>query len=56
LDIQNRLRSALSVPVRVTGKESRGKISLSYGSKAELEALLTLLAGEESLPAIREGE
>ncbi len=51
LEIQNRLHSALSVPVRVTGQETRGKISLSYGSKAELEALLARLGGTEGAAA-----
>lgn len=45
LDIQNKISSLLDIPVRVTGKESKGKITLSFNSKAELKALLERLAG-----------
>lgn len=45
LDIQNKISSLLEVPVRVTGKESKGKITLSFNSKGELAALLERLAG-----------
>ena len=44
LEIQARIKDVLQIPVRVTGKEEKGKISLSYNSKEELEALLTRLA------------
>ncbi len=44
LEIQARISGLLNTSVRVTGKEDKGKISLSYNSKAELEALLTRLA------------
>lgn len=45
LEIQNRIGQVLQLPVRVTGKESKGKISFSYNSKEELEAFLEKLAG-----------
>lgn len=48
IEIQTRLGSALNMAVRVTGKEDKGKISFSYNSKDELEALLHRL----SLPAL----
>ncbi len=44
LDVQTRISSALNTSVRVTGKEDKGKISLSYNSKEELEALLDRLS------------
>ena len=44
LEIQARISGLLNTSVRVTGKEDKGKISLSYNSKGELEALLTRLA------------
>ena len=47
VDIQQRIGNALSVPVRVTGKESKGKISIAYNSKEELETLLQRLQGTE---------
>ena len=47
VDIQQRIGNALSVPVRVTGKESKGKISIAYNSKEELETLLQRLQGAE---------
>lgn len=43
LDIQSRIGSLYKVPVRVTGKESRGKISFSYTTKEELDWLLEQL-------------
>lgn len=43
LEIQNRISGLYKVPVRVTGKESGGKISFSFSSKEELEALLNRL-------------
>ena len=45
LDIQTRISNALNTSVRVTGKEDKGRISLSYNSKEELEALLQRLSG-----------
>lgn len=45
LEVQSRISSALNTSVRVTGKEDKGKISLSYNSKEELEALLIRLSG-----------
>ena len=44
LEIQNRIGELYKASVRVTGKESKGKISFSYNSKEELEALLDRLA------------
>lgn len=44
LEIQSRISNVLNTAVRVTGKEDKGKISLSYNSKEELEAILTRLA------------
>ena len=44
LEIQARISGLLNTAVRVTGKEDKGKISLSYNSKEELEALLARLA------------
>jgi ParB family chromosome partitioning protein len=44
LEIQNRIGDLYKVPVRVTGKESKGKISFSYGSKEELDTLLKRLS------------
>ena len=44
LEVQARISSVLNTSVRVTGKEDKGKISLSYNSKEELEELLSRLA------------
>ena len=44
LEIQNRIGELYKMAVRVTGKESRGKISFSYNSKEELDCLLSRLA------------
>ena len=44
LEIQNRIGEIFHVPVRVTGKETKGKISFSFNSKEELDALLERLA------------
>ena len=48
--IQARLSKALALPVTIKGKETKGKISLTYGSKEELDALLERLgiAGEHT--------
>lgn len=43
LAAQQHLSETLSVPVKVTGTESKGKISISFSSKEELEALVALL-------------
>lgn len=40
LDLQERFAESLGLPVRFSGKESRGKISISYSSREELAALL----------------
>lgn len=45
LDIQNRMTQLYQTQVKVTGRESRGKISFSYASKEELESLLQRLHG-----------
>ncbi len=44
LELQNRIGDLLQVPVRVTGKEHKGKISLSFNSPEELELLLERLS------------
>ena len=44
LDIQTRISNALNTSVRVTGKEDKGRISLAYNSKEELDALLQRLS------------
>ncbi|MDR2487916.1 MAG: ParB/RepB/Spo0J family partition protein [Desulfovibrio sp.] len=44
LEIQTRIGATLNMAVRVTGKEDKGKISLSYTSKNELEMLLKRLS------------
>jgi ParB family chromosome partitioning protein len=43
LEIQNTIGELFPIPVRVTGKETRGKISFAYNSKEELELLLARL-------------
>ncbi len=55
LEIQNHIGGLYKLPVRVTGKESRGKISFSYSSRQELDELLSRLAqcaleGEKHTP------
>ena len=47
-DVQTRLGAALNLNVKVTGRESKGRISLCYNSKAELEALLGRLGLDAS--------
>ena len=44
LDIQNRISDLYKAHVRVTGKESKGKIAFSYDSKEELDMLLERLS------------
>jgi ParB family chromosome partitioning protein len=63
LEIQNIIGNTFQIPVRVTGKESRGKISFSYNSKEELDILLEKLtvpalagANHASLPGNRLAE
>lgn len=50
LDIQNKMALLFQTPVRVMGKESKGKISFTYNSQEELEALLARFtaAGDEA--------
>jgi ParB family chromosome partitioning protein len=43
LDIQARIHAVFRLPVRVTGRESKGRISLVYTSREELEAFLAAL-------------
>ncbi len=51
LEVQSMLGDAVKIPVRVTGKEDKGKISFSYSSKSELETLLVRL-GISTQPAL----
>jgi len=44
LEIQNRIGEIFQVPVKVTGKEDKGRISLTYNSREELESLLERLS------------
>lgn len=43
LEAQNRISQMFQMPVRVTGKDDKGKISFSYNSREELELLLSRL-------------
>lgn len=43
LALQERIAEALALPVAIKGKENKGRISVSYGSKEELDALLEKL-------------
>ncbi len=45
-DIQSLLSSRLEVPVRISGRETKGKISFSYNSRQELDALLARMGME----------
>ncbi|MDL2291489.1 hypothetical protein LJC09_05255, partial [Desulfovibrio sp. OttesenSCG-928-F20] len=47
LDIQNTMTALFQAPVRVMGKESKGRISFSYNSEAELAALLERLGASD---------
>ncbi len=47
LALQEKLAQSLSLPVSIKGKESKGTISLKYGSKEELAALLAKLGVED---------
>lgn len=40
LDVQRRIAEGVGLPVRVSGQEERGKISISYSSKDELLSIL----------------
>jgi ParB family chromosome partitioning protein len=44
MNIQTRIASLFSVPVKVTGKEEKGRISFVYNNKEELEALVLRLS------------
>ena len=50
LDLQTRLATAVSLPVKVTGKPEKGRISLSYNNSEELYSLLAFfgLGAEEN--------
>ena len=41
--IQEKIGQALALPVSIKGRETKGRVSVSYGSKEELEALLEKL-------------
>lgn len=43
LSLQEKIEDALALPVRIKGKADKGKISVSYSSQEELEALLAKL-------------
>ncbi|MDR2123977.1 MAG: ParB/RepB/Spo0J family partition protein [Desulfovibrio sp.] len=45
MEIQTRIEALFSTPVKVVGKEEKGRISFVYNSKEELEALLLRLSG-----------
>lgn len=58
LDIQTNLGALFSVPVRVTGGENKGRISLTYTSREELDTILNklaLAAGDSAGRAALEG-
>ncbi|MDR2077054.1 MAG: ParB/RepB/Spo0J family partition protein [Desulfovibrio sp.] len=68
LAIQARIHALFRLPVRVTGKETRGRISFTYNSREDLEAFLAALdalpgfsgrsdagGGEGEIPAPRPG-
>lgn len=40
LDLQSRLAECINMPVRLIGKEEKGKLSISYSSREELASLL----------------
>ena len=44
MEVQAVINSLLNIPVRVTGKESKGKISISYNSREELDSIMNKLA------------
>ncbi|MDL2210442.1 ParB/RepB/Spo0J family partition protein [Desulfovibrio sp. OttesenSCG-928-O18] len=50
LALQEKICQALALPVTIKGKENKGRISVSYASKEELDALLAKLGldGEEA--------
>jgi ParB family chromosome partitioning protein len=43
LDIQARIHAVFRLPVRVIGKETKGRISFTYNSREDLEAFLSAL-------------
>lgn len=47
--VQKVLHSVFQVPVKVTGKEDKGKISLSYSSREELLAILNRMGAAGSM-------
>jgi len=44
MEAQNHIGSLFQAPVKITGKEEKGKISISFNSREELEALLDRLS------------
>jgi ParB family chromosome partitioning protein len=44
MELQSRIGSLFSLPVKITGKEDRGRISFAYNSKEELKALVLRLS------------
>lgn len=48
--IEDRLRSALALKVRLVGTERQGRVEVAYNSEEELDALITRLMEEEKEP------
>ncbi|MDR3176112.1 MAG: ParB/RepB/Spo0J family partition protein [Desulfovibrio sp.] len=56
LDLQTRIGACLRMPVRVTGREDRGRVSFTYNSKEELEEFIDKLQSlGETAPAAAGG-
>ncbi len=51
-EVQTRLSEGLSMKVKVTGHENRGRVSLEYTSREELEHLLLRLGLSQAGPAL----
>lgn len=43
LELQSKLAESIKLPVKLSGKEEKGRISISYSSKEELAALLRII-------------
>lgn len=41
--LQEKISGAVRLPVKITGKENKGRLSISYSSREELQAVLNLL-------------
>ena len=52
LDLQTRLGESLNLDVKVTGKDSKGRISVNFNSREELDALLGRLGLASAGPAL----